>query len=1159
MVATRRLDVINHQVLSASTCAATPFKRLFIANRGEIACRIHRAAKALGMETVGVYTKEDAGGRHRQVVDKAIELAPEATPVAPYLNVEAIASIAEKEGCQAVHPGYGFLSERDDFAALLEKKGIKFVGPKAETVDLFGDKTKAKQAAHKSGVPILESSPGMATADEAAAWLKKNPMAFPLLLKASFGGGGRGQAVVEKPEDFLESFKKCSSEAEMSFGRPEVFIERFLREAKHIEIQILGDGKKCVHLYERDCSVQLRKQKVIEIAPGRDMNPTLRDRIGMSAVNLCESVGYTCAGTVEFLVEGDLNNPQANFYFLELNPRIQVEHTITEEITGIDLVQSQLRISAGESLAALGIEQGKAPINGFAIQIRVGLLPGGGGKVTAYHEPDGVRVESAVAEGTDAVTDYDPMICKLIVHGPDFPATLDKARKALAGYKVEGLKINRDFLNTLMDHDEFIKGGVHTTWVEDRKLHMPKKKAAGASGGAGTVFTIEAPFPGQVTEVKVKAGDTVEAGQVVAILSAMKMLNDLVCDRPGIVKEILIETGAQVNEGIEIVRIEATGDAPVEEDSIPIQAAIRTTSSATADAGYSLPSSWYKSGSPEDEVYTTPIIKSKVKPADPTFKKRAEHNLGLCKELDRRLSIVKKGGGGKYEQLHRSRGKNLVRERIYKIIDKGTDFLELSALAAWEMYGGGIHSGGTISGIGVVAGRECMFIGTDATIKGGVVFEIGYKKWLRAQAVAEENHLPCVYLIDGGGAKLDAQGGSKKDKKNPDRDTSFEGILPAGFVEGGKQFYNQARMSGKGIPQIAVVCGMCTAGGAYTPAMCDESIIVQGNGTVYLGGPPLVKAATGEDANEQDLGGAIMHTSKSGTCDLMAPDEDTAMVMCRQVLENMARRVPRHVLADRAPPEPPLYDRDSILGVIPESTNLPYDIREVIARIVDGSRFHEFKPKYGMTIICGFAHIHGYPVGILGNNGMLFSETAIKATHFIQMCGKRGTPLIFLHNITGFIIGTAFEQGGITKDGAKMINAVSNVPVPKFSVVCGGSFGAGNYAMCGPAFDPRFTFLWPGARISVMGGEQAAGVVTIVKQNQLKRQGDDPMPDEMVEMIKKPIIEGIERANTAWHSSAGVFDDGIIDPRDTREVLAKAISISLNAPAPESNYGVFRM
>jgi len=1156
------LHVLGSHLAPVAT-SAPPFKRLFIANRGEIACRIHRAAKALGIETVGIYTEEDAAGLHCTVVDKAIKLAPGATPVAPYIDAAAVAEIAAKEGCDAVHPGYGFLSENEEFAALCEKKGVRFIGPRPETIDLFGDKTKAKDAAVKAGLPVLESSPGMTSSAEASAFLQAKPMAFPLLLKASYGGGGRGQAVVEKPEAFAEAFSKCSQEALLSFGRGEVFMERFLQKAKHIEIQVLGDGDKCVHVFERDCSVQLRKQKVVEIAPARGMNPALRERMGMAAVSLCESVGYKNAGTVEFLLEGELADPEAGFYFLELNPRIQVEHTITEEITGLDLVQLQMHIAAGASLASLGIQQAGLNITGFAIQIRVGLMPGGGGKVTEYKEPAGARVETAVAAGTTAVTDYDPMIAKLIVRGSDFPAALAAGRQALSDYIVGGLKVNKDFLDRILTHEDFVANKIWTTWVEDIKLHLPPRKAPAAdAGGAGTIFQVEAPFPGQITELKVKAGDTVDAGQVLLIISAMKMLNDIVSDRPAKVLEISVQQGVQVNDGEVLVKLEATGDAPApeEEEALP-QSTRRSASGGAGEDDQALPSAWYVSGKMEEEAYSTPVIRSKFSPSDPVFQKRLEHNVKICEELQRRLAVVREGGPERSKNLHRKRGKYLVRERIHKMIDKGTEFMEFSALAGWEMYGGGVHSGGVISGIGVISGREVVFLGTDATIKGGVTFAVGYKKWLRAQNIAEMNNIPVVYIMDGGGAKLDAQagGGGKRKGDKPQRDLSYEGTLPAEFVHGGRQFFNQARMSGKGIPQIAVVCGMCTAGGAYTPAMCDESIIVKDNGTVYLGGPPLVKAATGEDADEQSLGGAAMHTGKSGTCDHFAQDEDSAFRMCREIVENLSGRRPRTVLAGRAVPEPPIYDPESMLGVVPESTSIPFDIREVIARIVDGSRFHEFKARYGPTMICGFAHIEGYPVGILGNNGMLFSESAIKATHFIQLCGKRGTPLVFLHNITGFIIGTSYEQGGITKDGAKMINAVSNVSVPKFSIVCGGSFGAGNYAMCGPAFDPRFTFCWPNARIAVMGGEQAAGVVAIVKQNALKREGQQPMPDEMVNMLKKPIINAMESKNSAWHSSAGLFDDGIIDPRDTRRVLAQAISISLNAPLPDDNYGVFRM
>jgi len=840
---------------------------------------------------------------------------------------------------------------------------------------------------------------------------------------------------------------------------------------------------------------------------------------------------------------------------LELNPRIQVEHTITEEITNTDLVQLQLRIAGGETLDSLGIQQSKISFQGAAIQVRVGLLPGGGGRVTEYKVPDGVRVESSIGAGTVAVTDYDPMIAKLIVKSASYAEALKAAHAALAGYVTEGLKINRDFLNRILEHTELHAGGVHTTWVEELKLHIapPKQPKEGDEGG---IVEVSAPFPGQITEVKVKAGDEVAAGDVLLVISAMKMLNDITADRPGKVLAVAAVLNSQVSDGDALVKLEATGAAPLVDDGPAMPRSIRTPITEQAQI---VTSAWGADGELSNYEYSTPAIKSKVKVGDATFNKRKEHNVGVCDELHRRQGIARQGGPERSRNLHYSRGKNLVRERIFKVTDPGTEFLELSTLAGWEMYGGGIHSGGTITGIGLVAGREVMFIGTDATIKGGVSFPVGYKKWLRAQEVAQQNQIPCVYMMDGGGAKLDAQAGGGGSGKKTDRDLSYEGGLPASFVEGGKQFFNQARMSALGIPQIAVVCGMCTAGGAYTPAMCDETIIVKDNGTVYLGGPPLVKAATGEDADEQSLGGAVMHTTKSGTCDHFAPDEDTALEMCREVIENLAGRRHRHVIPGRTKPEPPVYDQDELLGIIPESTNIPYDIREIIARIVDGSRFHEFKARYGPTMVCGWASIEGYPVGILANNGMIFSEAAIKATHFIQVCGKRGIPLVFLHNVTGFIIGTSYEQGGITKDGAKMVNAVSNAPVPKFSIVCGGSFGAGNYAMCGPAFEPRFTFLWPNARISVMGGEQAAGVVAIVRQNALKREGKEPMSAEVEAALKKPIIDSMERANSAWHSSAGNYDDGVIDPRDTRKVLAQAISISLNAPFPDNPYGVFRM
>jgi len=533
-------------------------------------------------------------------------------------------------------------------------------------------------------------------------------------------------------------------------------------------------------------------------------------------------------------------------------------------------------------------------------------------------------------------------------------------------------------------------------------------------------------------------------------------------------------------------------------------------------------------------------LPTSVRSGDERFTANTEHNSALIAVLNGRLEAIQQGGGGKYVERHRSRGKMLPRERISGICDAGTSFLELSPLAANGLYDGNAHSAGVITGIGVVHGRECMFVANDATIKGGSYYPMTVKKHIRAQNIAEENYLPCIYLVDSGGAFLPMQ-----DDVFPDR----------GHF--GRIFHNQAIMSGKGIPQISAVLGSCTAGGAYVPAMSDESIIVKDNGTIFLGGPPLVKAATGEEVTAEELGGAEVHTVKSGVADHFAEDEAEAFRIVRNIVENLPP--PCKVALDVATPEPPHHDSEELVGIIPDDNRMPYDVREVIARIVDGSRFHEFKARYGTTIVCGFARIHGYPVGIVANNGILFSESALKATHFIELCGQRGTPLVFLQNITGFMVGSEYEAGGIAKDGAKMVTAVACAPVPKFTVIIGGSHGAGNYAMCGRGYDPRFLFMWPNSRISVMGGPQASSVLTTVKQDQRAREGKPPMEGEELEEFQRPILEKYETEGSPYYATARVWDDGIIDPRDTRDVLGLSISAALNAPLPDTEYGIFRM
>jgi acetyl-CoA carboxylase carboxyltransferase component len=534
-----------------------------------------------------------------------------------------------------------------------------------------------------------------------------------------------------------------------------------------------------------------------------------------------------------------------------------------------------------------------------------------------------------------------------------------------------------------------------------------------------------------------------------------------------------------------------------------------------------------------------PVLESHINTHDVEFQENYAHYEWLVTTLRQRLTIVKEGGGAEAVARHRARGKMLARERIDCLIDPGTAFLEFSPLAAWDMYDGEAPAAGIVTGIGIVEGQECVIIANDATVKGGTYFPMTVKKHLRAQEIAHQNHLPCIYLVDSGGAYLPLQS-----DVFPDKD------------DFGRIFYNQAIMSAEGIPQIAAVMGSCTAGGAYVPAMSDETVIVRGTGTIFLGGPPLVKAATGEEVTAEELGGADVHSRISGVTDHYAVDDAHALQIVRSIVANLNRR--KIVPWNLAPPESPLYDPHEIYGIIPRDLRQAYDVREVIARLVDGSRFHEFKERYGTTLVTGFAHIMGYPVAILANNGILFSESALKGAQFIELACQRKIPLVFLQNITGFMVGREYENRGIAKDGAKMVMAVANAQVPKFTVIIGGSFGAGNYAMCGRAYEPRQLYMWPNARISVMGGQQAASVLLQIRLDNLRREGKTLSSEEQ-EAFTAPIIAEYEREGSPYYSTARLWDDGIIDPVDTRLVLAMGISAALNAPIPETRFGVFRM
>ena len=533
------------------------------------------------------------------------------------------------------------------------------------------------------------------------------------------------------------------------------------------------------------------------------------------------------------------------------------------------------------------------------------------------------------------------------------------------------------------------------------------------------------------------------------------------------------------------------------------------------------------------------VIQSQVDKTSESFRKNHTNMVDLVKAFKNNIAKIKQGGGIKALEKHKARGKLTARERIAGLIDPGTSFLEFSSLAAWDMYEGIVPGGGLVTGMGLINSVECVIVANDATVKGGTYFPITVKKHLRAQEIAMENGLPCLYLVDSGGAFL-----PKQDEVFPDRDHF------------GRIFYNQARMSAQKIPQISIVMGSCTAGGAYVPAMSDENIIVKNTGSIFLGGPPLVRAATGEDVTVEELGGARVHSQISGVTDHFAENDEQALKIARQIVAHLNHQ-PRESLLCKTPEEP-LYDGDDVYGIIPKDRREQFDVREIIARLVDGSEFHEFKRNYGNTLVTGFSHIWGMPLGVVANNGVLFSESALKATHFIELCNQRRVPLLFLQNITGFMVGKKYENEGIAKQGAKMVMAVSNTRVPKFTVVIGGSHGAGNYGMCGRAFGPRQLWMWPNARISVMGGEQAAQVLCTIKMEQMKSRGQE-MGESEQESFKQPILEKYEKESSAYYSSARLWDDGIIDPLDTRQVLALGLKASLNKKWPDSTQGVFRM
>ncbi|CAK9012771.1 unnamed protein product [Durusdinium trenchii] len=1089
-----------------------------------------KACHEEGLTTVGIYAEEDKSSLHVQRVTEALKVtSSKPGPIAPYLDVQSVVEAAKRSGAEAVHPGYGFLSESADFAAACEDAGITFIGPRPETIALLGDKVRARELAMASDVPVLKGSPFLSSWVAAREFLERESLPLPIIFKAAFGGGGRGMRLVREDDELNEAYERCTSEAKTAFGNGSVFLEEFMEDARHIEVQVLADGQGgCAHLYERDCSVQLRNQKVVEVAPAR-IHPTLRKRISECAVRLLLKCQYRGVGTVEFMVAGSLQDPDARFVFMEVNPRIQVEHTITEEATDVDIVKTQLGIAGGFKLEELSLGPGAdleaSKLRGFAIQARVSLAPGGN-EVSKYQEPsgEGVRVDAALYAGGKPSMHYDPLVGKLICYAPGegddaFQTCRKRTITALDSYIIDGVNTNKPTLRGILHHPEFINNEVLLSFMARHGATLAGGISVPVAKGEmkpaalrRQKLPVMSPLEATVIRSCVAEGAEVEEGQLLVLLSAMKLETEVRAPHAGTVLKVAVTENQTVGSGEDLVVLDALvpeeGEGAASATSAAAAANRIRQGSLTSVDGSAV---WYgkTSGVKPCEGPTSSSIRlPPPRHQDEAYIQRKTHHSQLLEELQSRLDTARAGGGAKAVEQHHARGKALPRERIEAVLDPGTKFLELSPLAAFDLYDGSAHSAGIVTGIGLVHGREVLFVANDATVKGGTYYPMTVKKHLRAQQIAMENKLPCVYLVDSGGAYLPLQ-----DEVFPDR------------MHFGRIFYNQAQMSKHGVPQVSAVLGSCTAGGAYVPAMSDENIIVKRNGTIFLGGPPLVKASTGEEVTAEDLGGADVHTSKSGVADHFAENEPQALAMCREVLKYTGGH---DAALPEVEPEEPLLDAEELLGIIPEDNSKAFEVRQVIARLVDGSRFHEFKARYGVTLVCGFAHIHGYPVGIVANNGILFGESAQKGAHFVQLCGQRKIPLLFLQNITGFMVGKAYENSGIARDGAKMVNAVSCVDVPKITVIIAGSHGAGNYGMCGRAYDPRFMFIWPNSRISVMGGAQAADVLATVKQDQLKRQGKAAMTEKELSDFKKPTLEKYEAEGSAYHSTSRLWDDGII-------------------------------
>lgn len=854
---------------------------------------------------------------------------------------------------------------------------------------------------------------------------------------------------------------------------------------------------------------------------------------------------------------------------------------VTEEATGIDIVQAQLLIAGGRSLQDLNLFQENIKLRQHSLQARITMMPGKGEILNQYKEPSGGGIRCDTAgwfSGFKPNQMYDPLVGKLICSAPGVTSeSFEAARllmlRSLKDFEIDGITNNIDAVERILRHKDFVDNRYNTSFLTEYPELLDPSKAKKQQAEHGSArrryseerirFELTPPMTGNILEVKKKAGDEVDVGEVVVVLSAMKIETEMVSPVKGVVTEINCKAGEQVSGDTIVAVLEGHEEIQIHTvDAEQISRSNATATSGSIGLQLSDPSMdvWRASdefviAAVNDGGMALPIIRSLPDSHlnDSKAQARKERNLALKNELSSKIEAVKLGGGERSVALHRKRGKMLPRERIATIIDPGSSFLEVSPLAG----GNGLYaadgiddlpSAGVVAGIGLVHGREVMIVANDASVKGGTYFPITVKKHLRAQQIASENRLPCCYLVDSGGAYL-----PKQAEVFPDREHF------------GRIFFNQARMSAVGIPQLAVVLGSCTAGGAYVPAMSDESVIVNRNGTIFLAGPPLVKAATQEVVSAEDLGGATVHTSISGVADHFAQDEPSALAKVRQIIgalpsdPRLQSPIPRNMSSFV---EEPLYPLSDLLSIIPEDNRIPFDVRQILARVLDGSKFHEFKERFGKSMVCGFGKIHGLPVGIVANNGILFSDSSLKATHFIQLCAQRNVPILFLQNITGFMVGKDAENAGIAKDGAKLVTAVSCAPVPKITLIVGGSHGAGNYGMAGRAYDPRFLFTWPNSRISVMGGPQAASVLSTVKSDQIESETGHGMTPEEISAFEQPLLEKYEEEGSPYYATARLWDDGVIQVEDTRKVLGQALRVVSkdfsSEPHGGSRYGVFR-